>query len=370
MKNKIIWLVVAVVVVGGVFALRNKNSNPKSSTLRVGAAVPLTGNYASIGENIKKGFDLAKEQIESENSGMNVEIVYEDACLPKDITSAVQKLVNVDQLKIVNQFCAIGLVPSMEITEPNKVINVGVAANVSDLLGKKYYFSPNFSVEDNANTLAEFAINKLKAKKVAFIFYNTQFGKDYRKYIGERIVESGGQIVADEMTSLETTDFRSHLIKVKNSKPDVIFVTQLTGALGTIIKQSKDMGIDAPLVGNYQNEDPIVLSVAGEAAEGFIISSADPMILSQNFSAFKSSFNRKYNIDPDVFASNAYDALKLEFEVFKKCGEDTDCMMDNLHKIVGYNGVSGSISIDENGFSSKPTIFKIVKGGKFVNLEQ
>ena len=363
MKKTYIWAIIIVLLIVIVISYKGHNS---SNSVKIGVAIPLTGNYASIGEKIKHGLDFAKQDIESKNPGVTVDLVYEDACLPKDITSALQKLITIDKIHVVNQFCAIGLVPSLDITEPAKVISVGVAANVSDLMGKSYYFSPNFAVKGNAVTIADFAINTLHAKKVAFIYYNTQFGKDYRKSIGDRIVESGGQIVGDEMTDLAVTDFKTNLTKIKSANPDVIFITQLTGALATILKQSKDLGITVPLVGNYQNEDATVLSTAGKSAEGFIISSADPLILSHDTSGFKEAFQAKYNLIPDVFASNAYDALHLEVSAYLKCNDNTDCIRSELHKVSDYQGVSGTITIDSNGFASKPTVFKIVKDGQFV----
>ncbi|TAK57541.1 hypothetical protein EPO17_01675 [Patescibacteria group bacterium] len=345
--------------------MASKNSTDDGA-IKIGVAIPLTGNYGSIGEKIKNGLDLAKQDIESKNPGVSIKLVYEDACLPKDITSAVQKLINVDEVRVINQFCAIGLVPSIDITESKKVISVGVAANVSDLTSKKYYFSPNFSVKENATTIANFGTNTLKAKKAAFLYYNTQFGKDYRRYTGEQFVASGGEIVADEMVNLDITDFRTNLAKIKKAKPDIIFVTHLTGGLGTIIKQAKELGMKTPFVGNYQNEDSLVLNIAGSAAEGFIISSADPEILSANNSEFKQAYQNKHDVAPDVFASNAYDALRLEVPAYIACKGDTDCIAQELHKVANYKGVSGTITIDQNGFASKPTVFKIVKDGKFV----
>lgn len=366
MIKKLIWggvVVLALILI--IVAVTRTGSN--SGVIRVGAAIPLTGNYGAIGEKIRNGLEAARRDIEKD--GTKVEIVYEDACLPKDITSAVQKLISIERVKVINQFCAVGIVPSLSITEPAKVINVEIAANVDDLLGKQYFFSPNFAVRDNAKLLAEFAVSNLKAKRAAFIYYNTPFGKDYTKYTGARFKELGGEVVADEMTNLDVTDFKTNLAKIKSAKPDVIFVTQLTGALATILKQARDLGLDMPIVGNYQNEDPVVLSTAGVAAENFIIASADPSLLSNNYEAFSKSFEIANNVKPDVFASNAYDALQIEVMAIKKCGDDTDCIRAEIHKIRDYSGVSGTITIDSDGVAKKPTIFKIVKDGKFVQYK-
>ena len=369
MNKKLTWAVIVIVIIVLVIWAVSKGSSTGTSQnqpIKIGVAIPLTGNYASIGEKIKNGLEMAKADLAQKQPGRDVELIYQDACLPKDVTSALQKLITIDGVKVVNQWCAIGLVPSLQITEPAKIISVGVAANVSDVLGKSYYFSPNFAVRDDGRNIADFAVDTLKAKKAAFIYYNTQFGIDYRKQIGDEFTARGGTIVGDEMTTLDATDFKTNLAKIRDAKPDVIFVTQLTGALGTIIKQARDLGLNIPLVGNYQNEDPIVLSVAGKAAEGFIISSADPSVLVADDGGFRARFQAKYNVMPDVFASNAYDALNLEVAAYATCSGDTDCMRTELHKVSGYKGVSGTITIDANGIASKPTVFKIVKDGQFV----
>lgn len=366
--NKNLRILLAVVVIAAVILVIGTLTSGRSAgsrEVRIGVVLPLSGNYASIGEKIKNGLEIARSDIESKTGG-KVGLLYQDGCLPKEATSATQKLINVDKVSIIGaNFCAVGHVPSIAITEPAKVISVGIAANSSDLLGKKYYFSPNFAVKDNAIDIASFATNKLKAKKVAFIYYNTPFGKDYRKNIGDQIIKNGGAIVADEMTSLEDKDFRTYLSKIKLAKPDAIFITQLAGALGTILKQAKELSIDAPFIGNYQNEDQIVLDTAGRAAEGFVINSADPSILSAGNESFRTAFKKRFGVEADVFASNAYDALQLEVPIYVKCAGSSDCMMAEFHKISGYKGVSGVITIDADGVASKPTIFKVVRNGAF-----
>lgn len=366
MKNKpLIWVIAIAIIIIIVWAIIPKASSDKHP--RIGVVLPFSGNYASIGEKIKNGLELAKSDLESKNPSLKVELLYNDGCLPKDATSATQKLVNVDKVSIIGaNFCAVGLVPSIPITESAHVMNVGVPANSAELLGKKYFFSPNFSVKENAAAIADFAIDTLGAKKVAFIYYNTPFGKDYRQSIGARITARGGTIVADEMTSLDDKDFRTYLAKIKLAKPDAIFVTQLTGALGTILKQAKELGINAPFVGNYQNEDQIVLDTAGTASEGFIINSADPAILNPDNTAFRSAYKARFGTEADVFAANAYDALEIEVPVYLTCKGDADCMTAEFHKVSGYKGVSGTITVNSDGVASKPTIFKIVKNGKFV----
>lgn len=367
------WLSVLVLVLIGLGAVVWSTAKPATSldqghqAIKIGVIIPLTGNYASIGEKIKNGLELAKADLESRNQGLKINLIYEDACLGPAAVSATQKLITVDQVKMIGaQFCVPGLIPSLAITEPNKIINVGIAASSNEILDKHYYFSTNSSIKDNAIVIADYAASKLKVKRAAFLYYNTQLGKDYRSEIGKRFEALGGQTVADEMTDLSQTDFRSNLIKIKAAKPDVIFMTQITSGLGLALRQARELGIEVKIVGNVSNEDSVMLGIAGQSAEGFIFPSADPALLGKDPNDFEGRFRAKYGVAADYFSSSAYDALSLEVPTYLKCQGNTDCVATELHQTVNYPGASGEISINQAGVATKPVLFKEVKSGQFI----
>lgn len=371
MNNKIKWIIalivlVLIVIVGSRYVQKNSLTST-GSTIKIGVIIPLTGNYASIGEKIKNGLELAKSDLEKKYQGKKIELVYEDACMGPEAVSATQKLVTIDKVKIIGaQFCVPGLIPSLEITEQNKIINVGIAASSNGVLDKNYYFSPNASIKDNSVAIAEYAVNDLNVKRAAFLYYDTQLGKDYKDDISSRFKELGGEVVADEMTALSQVDFKTNLMKIKAAKPDVIFMTQITGGLSIALKQARELGIEAKIVGNVSNEDGAMLTTAGKAAEGFIFPSADPGLLGKDLSGAGDRFKSKYGVNMDYFSSAAYDALSLEIPAYIKCSGDTDCVKTELHQVVKYPGTSGEISINKEGIATKPVVFKEVKDGQFV----
>jgi branched-chain amino acid transport system substrate-binding protein len=373
MKKTILGLA-ALVLVATLAGCGIQNTNQQQTNkepIKIGVIIPLTGNYASIGEKIKNGLELAKADMEKKNQNLKIALIYEDACMGPEAISATQKLINVDKVKIIGaQFCVPGLIASLEVTESNKVINVGIAASSNSVLNKNYYFSPNSSIKENSIVIADYAINNLKVKRAAFLYYDTQLGKDYRQEIGKKFESLGGQTVADEMTALSQTDFRANLTKIKAAKPDVIFMTQITSGLGIALKQAKEIGLDVKIVGNVSNEDSVMLSIAGKAAEGFIFPSADPALLGKDTSGFEDRFKAKYGVASDYFSSSAYDSLSLEISAYLKCQGDTNCIKTELHKTTNYAGASGEITINEEGIALKPVLFKVVKNGQFVPYQQ
>ncbi|MDD5068174.1 MAG: ABC transporter substrate-binding protein [Candidatus Pacebacteria bacterium] len=361
----------AVFVILFIFLLVFLVSNKKPESFRIGVIAPITGNFAALGEHIHNGFEMAKEDVLAQGKIKSFDILYEDACQPKEAVAAAQKFISTDKITILGgSFCVVGFVPVLPIMEEAKIVSFNIAPNPDSVLGHKYLVSTNSSIQLKAKQIAQFAHDTLGGKKASVIYYNTPLGADYNKYLSETFEKAGGKILSSEVTAVDATDFRTQLTKIKADKVDIIFVTELAAPLGNLLKQARELGIQAKIVGNSQNEDPNVLSTAGIAAEGFIISSDEPFPKTDKILDFAKRYEAKFNQKPDTFAANAYDSLMLQVDAYNSCGADSDCVLNYLHRISNYTGVSGQISIAENGTASKPTIFKIVKNSQFVKFEQ
>ena len=247
-------------------------------------------------------------------------------------------------------------------------MGMNLAPNPDSVLGHTFVVSTNSSIRNKGTELGNFAADSLKAKTAAIIYYNTPLGEDYRKYFQTAFEKKGGKVVSSEVTLIDASDFRTELTKIKVLKPDLIFVVQLAKPLANLLKESHELGIQAKILGNSQNEDPSVLEMAGPAAEDFYISSDEPMPKTENVIDFDKRYKERFGQEADVFARNAYDALMLESKAYSVCGISSDCMLQFLHSVKDYQGVSGSITIEADGTAAKPTSFKKVEGGKFVPI--
>lgn len=370
MSKKLLWILISAIVVAAVLVAYVTKKPAEQGTIKIGVLAPLTGNRSLLGERIRNGMELAKEDILREGAVKSIEIIYEDACLPKDAVSAAQKLVTLNKVSIIGgSLCLIGLVPVIPIAEQNKIITFNTAANPDSVLNKPYVFSTNVSIKSDAEKLADYAYNKLRARSAAIVYLNTPFGQDYNKFITASFESLGGKILTSETKVLDAIDFRTELTKIKASNPDVVFVIYLVNSLGNLLKQARELGIRSKILGHYEAEDPTVLKFAGEAAEGFTISSSEPTTKTEQITSFEQRYQKRFGSLPDVLASNAYDALNLQVIAYKKCSGQPDCMREELHKVNNYSGVSGVITILPDGSTAKPTVFKVVKNGKFVKID-
>lgn len=366
----IIGIIVILLVIWGLISVNKNNQVSTDEPIKIGVIAPLTGNFAVLGERMKNGFELAKEDILKSGKIESIDLVIEDACQPAQAVSAAHKLIEIDKVHILGgSFCVVGFVPVVPIFEQAKILTFNTAPNPDSVLNKKYVISTNSSIKEKSEQIAQYAYEKLNAKTAAVIYYNTPLGQDYNKYLSETFKKFGGNILSSEVTLVDATDFRTPLTKIKSMNADVIFVVQLANPLGNLLKQAKELGVKSVIVGNSQNEDPTILQTAGIAAEGFTISSDEPFPKTDKINDFAKRYEEKFGQPADVFAANSYDALHLQIEAYLSCNGETECMLEKLHSIKNYPGVSGNITIREDGSASKPTIFKVVKNGQFVRAD-
>jgi len=336
---------------------------------KIGALIPLTGNYATIGNSVKNGLELAKKDIESSNP-VRLSLIYEDVCLPKDAIAAFNKLVSIDQIDILGaSFCIIGFVPVMPLAQEKKIISFSVAASPDMMLDKNYVFTPNKSIRSDSFDMVNYAINDLNAKSATVIFYNTQLGSDYNLHLSDDFSSLGGKITSTYVTELDKSDYRTEIAQIKDSNVEIVFIIQLANSLGLFLKQAKEAGLNAKIISQSTAEDPTVISAAQGGAEGLIISSSAPKTITTQISNFQSKYVNEFGKSPDALAAMAYDSLQLEYSALVKCGRDSVCLRSEFSSVKNYSGASGVLTMNSDGSTTREPNFKVVKNGAFVQAE-
>jgi branched-chain amino acid transport system substrate-binding protein len=185
----------------------------------------------------------------------------------------------------------------------------------------------------------------------------------------------GGNTVFCEGFSQGTTDFKSQLSKIKESKAGALFIPAYYQELSNILKQVKELNINIQILGVNSLFDERLIQLAGEQAEGIIFTypSYDCESSDEFVKQFASNYLRRYGIKPDAFAAQGYDCMKvIEYAITKLIENNKliskETIRDEISKIQDFNGVSGEFSFDENGDVIKEMRFITVKSGKFVDL--
>lgn len=366
-KGLWIWVIIGVVVIGGIVWWQIKSEVGRKEVLNVGAILPLTGKAARYGEEMRRGIDLALE----DSKGVQVRVFYEDSKFDtKEGVSAYYKLRNVNHISaVITAVSPIALAIS-PLANRDKVLQMAIAASTPKYTSPEdftFRVTPRAEVEDRE--LVRFVVPRYK--RIGLLYINNEWGLGHRNSIIPEIRSLGGMVVGEETFSPQEVDFRAQLTKLKEKSPEAIFLLARAKTAGIVLKQARELGIKAQFFGIRSLQSKDLISIAGEAAEGVIYTYPfNPQSSSPRVRTFVERYKAKYNEIPTSYVAEGYDALKLIVKAFKDCGKvDTECMKEDLLRTKNYPGILGNLTFDRNGDVYFPYFIKTVKNGEFVEYK-
>ncbi len=298
-------------------------------------------------------------------------ISYEDVPAPGPLAvSVINKLISEDHIQgIAGNFWN----PVIPIMAPaimrNKVVTFHTAAADDPILDAgDYIFSTNTKIRDEAQRVADYVYNDLGARSACVLYIGTNFGENYYKHFVARFEKLGGNVPYFDLTKLGENDLRTVLMKVKNSACQVFFAAYFGTNLGLVLKQAKIAGIHKQILAVYEAEDPSVIEVAGDAAEGLRFFVPEPVVDTETIKNYKERFVKRFGYSPRILGSNAYDATTILVTSLVECKGDPECTKTKIYRLQDYPGVSGTFSIDSDGAAQKNFVLKTIRNGKFERL--
>jgi len=340
--------------------------------IKIGAILPLTGDAAQYGDSIKKGVDLALTQINSKGGikGRPVTVIYEDSkAVPADGVAAFQKLVDVNRvIAVIGDAVSSVTLAFAPIAEKNRVVVLSPLSSAPVLTNAGDFIFRNVPSDlYGGRVAAYFAVKDQGWQKLAILYINNDFGVGLKRVFSENVESLGSQIVAGEAYEPGTRDFRTQLLKIRATNPEAIFIVGY-GEVPQILIQAKEIGLKIKFLGTGLLENPNVIKVAKEAAEGIYFtqlqydaSSNDPLVM-----AFVGTFTKKYNAKPDIIAAYGYDAMELLSFAIERSNLTSEGIRDQLYKVKNFHGVTGDITFDKSGDVIQPLGIKTVRNGQFV----
>ena len=349
-----------------------------SKEIVIGEYGSLTGNTATFGQSTKNGSEMAFDEINKAGGliGKPVKLIVEDdQSKPEEAATAVTKLINQNAVQAVlgevassrslaaAPICQGAKVPMVTPSSTNpKVTQVG-----------DYIFRVCFTDIQQGEADAKFAAKSLKLKKAALLYdVRNDYSVGLRLVFAQKFKEYGGEIVAEQSYSEGDSDFRAQLTQLKSANPDIIYVPGYYTEVGTIARQSRDLGISAPLLGGDGWDSPRLWEIGGKALNGCYFSNHysvdDPAPAVQKFVA---DYKARYGATPDALAALGYDAARILADAITRANStDGAKVRDALAQTKDYKGVTGTITIDKDRNAVKPVVMLKVQDGKFVFQER
>ena len=323
--------VLGVAMLSTVFAGCGGDSG-SSDEFKVSANIEITGNQANYGNAGLEGLRLAiKEANEAGGiNGKQIKLVEADnKSESAEAVNAATKLISDDGVKvIVGPAVTANVIAESQVATDNKVPVIAFAATNPDVTVengavKPYIFRSCFIDPQQGTVMAQFASKELKAKTaVMYIDSSSDYSKSLGKVFQETFEAAGGKVVMQESFLAKDQDFKAALTKIKAANADVIFIPAYYEEVGKIVKQAREIGITATMLGTDGWDDPKVADIAGASALNNTYFSTHYFAEDPGAKSFIDSFTKEYGHAPNVFAALGYDAGKLLVDALKRAGSD------------------------------------------------
>ncbi|WP_245247367.1 MULTISPECIES: ABC transporter substrate-binding protein [unclassified Paenibacillus] len=337
----------------------------------------ISGSGAAYGEAQKQGLEIALTELNEANKGkLKIELLTEDSGGKKESAiNAANKLINQDKVVAIigptlsGEMFAVGPLASESETPILGISNT--AEGINDI--GEYVFRNSLPESVAIPAAMEVAVKKHDIKKAAFIYAkNDDFSVSGFKTMKATAEKMGLENLGEESFSNGDVDFAAQLTKIKATNPDALFVSSLYKEGSLVVKKAREIGLNVPIIGGNGFNNPQVLEIAGQSAEGLIV--ATPFSTDnkeEHVQNFVKKFEEKYGKKPDQFAAQAYDGLHIVAQSLLKTNkaDDRNALREELAILKDFNGVSGKLSFDENRNPISVPLVVTVEGGKFVTFE-
>jgi len=227
MFNKKIGYVFGMLVIIIALILLFSLSFNSEEVIKLGVALPLTGEVASWGENALAGIKLATNEINT-NGGINgkkIELIVEDSKCTSESVNVYSKLIYIDKVSaILGPICSSEAEPAIEIANNAKIPNIMITASAPNLtLNKKHILRVYPSDTLQGKFAADYIYNVLGKKTVAVIYINLSWGTNVSKVFVENYEALGGKVMYFDKVNAEQMDLKDHFVKIKKLNPEVIY---------------------------------------------------------------------------------------------------------------------------------------------------
>ena len=345
--------------------------------IKIGHVAPTSGAIAHLGKDNENGAKMAIEELNAAGiklggKAVKFELLAEDdGADPKQGTAAAQKLVDAKVNGVIGHLNSGTTIPASQIYNGAGIPQISPSATNPKYTRQGYAGTFRVVADDVhlGGTLGKCAVETLRGKNVAVVDDRPACGRGGAEEVEKAVKAAGGNLVGHEFTTDKASDFNSILTTLKGKKPDVVFFGGMDAVAGPMLKQMKQLGINAKFMGG---DGICTTELAKLAADGMgdgnvFCAEAGGVEGEQKagMEKFRTDFKTKFNADVQVYAPYVYDAVKVMAQAMVSADSADPAKYLPKLKEVNYKGVTGNIAFDEKGdIKNGALTLYTYKGGK------
>lgn len=353
--------------------------NAGSNDIKIGLLNELTGGNATLGTSSANGAKLAIKEANARGGVLGRQlqaVIADNKSEPSESANAMTKLATQDQaVAVTGVFASSNAIAASSVAEAVKVPFLAVGATnpkvtVDETSGavKQYTFRVCFIDPFQGTVGANFVLNTLKLTKAAILVDNSSdYSKGLAAFFKEAFAKGGGSILAEEAYLQKDQDFKTVLTKVKALEPEIIYVPGYYEEVGKIVRQARELGITAPIVGGDGWDSPKLLEVATAPAlnNTYFTNHYSVEDTSPASQAFVDAYKKEYGQTPDALAVLGYDAANVLIDAIKRANSvEPEKIRDALAATKDYPAITGLTTLNASHDAVKSAVIIEMKDGR------
>jgi branched-chain amino acid transport system substrate-binding protein len=348
--KKLFWPVLAVAAI-----LVGPAAGSAVAQIKLGVAGPITGGSAAFGAQLKNGVEQAVEDVNAAGGilGQKLQLsVGDDRADPKEGVSVANKFVG-DGIKfVVGHFNSGVTIPSSEVYQENSILMITPAATNPRVTERNLWnVFRTCGRDDQQGSIAGAIIaNKFKGKRIAVVHDKTTYGQGLADETRKAMNAKGLKEIFYEGVNKDDKDFTALVSKLKAANPDLVYWGGLHDTGGIILRQMRDQGLKAPMMGGDGITDDEFAVIAGPGAEGTLMTfSPDPRTNPAN-KEIVAVFRKKRGFEPQAYTLYSYAAVQIIKQAAEQAKSlDPKKVAEVMHSGKVFKTVLGDIAYDKKG---------------------
>lgn len=359
--------------IAGAILLLAAHAASAQEVVKIGVSGPLSGANAFAGKDNENGVRLAIEQLNAKKIKAGGKVVTftlsseDDQGDPKSGVAVAQKFVDNGIKFVLGPYNSGVAIPASRVYNEAGILMSTVGTNPKvTRSGYKTVFRIVASDTQVGSSVADYAARQLKVKTVGVIDDRTAFGQGIAMEFIKQAKRSGVKVAGHEFTTDKSTDFAAILTALKAKKVDAIFFGGYAPQGAPMVRQMRQLGLNAKLLGGDTLCSPEMAKLGGDAVGENVLCAQGGAILEKQAGgpAFKAAYKKRFKQEPDVYAPSFYDQMMFIAQAIQATNSTDPSVVGNALRTTSHKGVVGTYAYDDAGNMKKSsvTIYTFRKG--------
>lgn len=324
----------------------------------IATAGPMTGQYASFGQQMKAGAEMAVADINANGGVLGQMLTLEvgdDACDPKQAVAVANQMVNKGVVFMAGHFCSGSSIPASAVYDEEGIIQISPASTNPKLTdeGGPGVYRVCGRDDQQGMVAGNYLAEKYAGKNIAVVHDKTAYGKGLADETKAALEKAGGKAAMYEAYTAGEKDYSALVTKLKRAQIDALYVGGYHTEAGLLVRQMREQGMDTQLISGDALVTQEYWAITGDAGEGTLMTFSPDPRKNERAAPVVQKF-RDAGIEPEGYVLYTYGAVQAWAQAVEKAGAtDFEAVVEALNA-GEFSTVLGDIGFDDKGDVTAP----------------